>query len=356
MKISVVPYSRSELNNEAFNPNRLYNGLSFFKKTCEEKGVLIATHDLLPIKEADYIVLFDLDFTALWNIIIHKKTLQTLYVALEPPVMYPWHSLRFLKRLPGVLPYIWTWRDELIDNQHFFKLNIPYYEIRETIPSIPFTQKKLLTTVVSNRHSSHPDELYSKRIELIRFFEIYAPNDFEFYGGGWSSTVFKSYRGKIKDKLAGMAHYKFAICFESQTNLQGYVTEKILDCFNAGVVPIYWGADNIAQYIPQQAYIHYKDFSSNHALLQYIQNMTEKDFESYVLAAREFLSSNAYQAFAPSAFAEKLLKILECSKSSNKAPSFLNGAAFLCALFLKKISWKLNNRTNHFIRYVMGRD
>ncbi|RDU65480.1 glycosyltransferase family 10 domain-containing protein [Helicobacter sp. MIT 14-3879] len=41
-------------------------------------------------------------------------------------------------------------------------------------------------------------------------------------------------------KRMWMEHYKFNICFENSTN-KGYVTEKIIQSFAAGCIPIYWG-------------------------------------------------------------------------------------------------------------------
>ena len=36
--------------------------------------------------------------------------------------------------------------------------------------------------------------------------------------------------------------------------VKGYITEKIFDSFFAGVVPIYWGAENITDYVPKSLY------------------------------------------------------------------------------------------------------
>lgn len=36
---------------------------------------------------------------------------------------------------------------------------------------------------------------------------------------------------------------------------KGYITEKIFDCFFPGVIPIYWGAENVTDYIPQDTFI-----------------------------------------------------------------------------------------------------
>ncbi len=48
-------------------------------------------------------------------------------------------------------------------------------------------------------------------------------------------------RGPVPDKIEFMRPYKFCIAFEN-SSCPGYVTEKIMDCFIAGCIPIYWGS------------------------------------------------------------------------------------------------------------------
>jgi hypothetical protein len=54
--------------------------------------------------------------------------------------------------------------------------------------------------------------------------------------------------------------YKFSICYENARDTPGYITEKIFDCFFAGCVPIYWGANNITDHIPKECFIDKRDF------------------------------------------------------------------------------------------------
>lgn len=54
-----------------------------------------------------------------------------------------------------------------------------------------------------------------------------------------------AYGGEVFSKHDTLSKYKFSVCFENGKNLSGFITEKIFDCFSAGTIPIYWGADNI---------------------------------------------------------------------------------------------------------------
>jgi hypothetical protein len=67
------------------------------------------------------------------------------------------------------------------------------------------------------------------------------------------------YRGRAGSKPAVLGAHKFAICFENSI-LQGWITEKIFDCFFAGAVPVYWGAPDIEQYIPKHCFVDMREF------------------------------------------------------------------------------------------------
>lgn len=78
-------------------------------------------------------------------------------------------------------------------------------------------------------------------------------------------------------------NYKFAICYENIKNQNGYITEKIFDCFFAGCVPIYWGAKNVTKHIPKECFIDMRDFSSFEEVYVLIKNMPEVTYMKHFL-------------------------------------------------------------------------
>lgn len=112
--------------------------------------------------------------------------------------------------------------------------------------------------------------------------------------------------------------YRFALSLENMCNIDGYITEKILDCFCAGIVPIYHGARNIDQYIPKDCYIPYSDFSSLPELEGYLMGMTEDRYNQYLDAASEFLRSEKATAFS----VEKLATVLDSAGRKLKESRF----------------------------------
>lgn len=58
------------------------------------------------------------------------------------------------------------------------------------------------------------------------------------------------------------------------TNTRDYVTEKVYDALAAGCIPIYYGAPNIASFIPQpDAVINLDDFSSMTELVAELERL-----------------------------------------------------------------------------------
>ncbi|MDH1109310.1 glycosyltransferase family 10 [Pseudomonas otitidis] len=228
---------------------------------------------------------------------------------------------------------VFTWDDTLVDNDRYIKINFP------NIISVPkadgyFRRDKLCCMVSSNKNLVRPDarNLYLERVKAIRWFEKNAPEDFELYGHGWDAPAakigiwgkverrlwrlagkfiprkpFPSYKGRVSNKQEVLVRTRFCICYENVRDLPGYITEKIFDCFFAGCIPIYWGASNIADYIPASCFIDRRAFSSMDQLYAFIQGMSEESYIEYQNSVINFLQSSAVYPFSAECFARTIV-------------------------------------------------
>ena len=149
-------------------------------------------------------------------------------------------------------------------------------------------------------------ELYSKRIEAMCSLEKQGIVDL--YGRRWQEwwlpfsmwppywknrrTLMDIYRGSCKSKYEVLSQYKFSLCFENMT-MEGYVTEKIIDCFYAGTIPLYLGAKNIQSLIPGDAYIDCSQFESWEKLWDAVNKLSDDEIVAMKSAGRHFLKSPA---------------------------------------------------------------
>ena len=188
-----------------------------------------------------------------------------------------------------------------------------------------------------NLRGWHPKHnLYNERVKTIRWFENNTQDKFALYGKKWNlsgrlstrigSTIhsiekklpfkhikFPSWKGVVLNKQEILLRSRFSIVYENIRGLNGYITEKIFDAFVAGNVPIYWGASDINEYIPENCFIDRRKFSNHEQLYKFLINMTENEFIDYQRAIKNFLEekSNKFscQNFA-NTIVSKIIKTL----------------------------------------------
>lgn len=316
-KVAVIPWSEFwfqdkmfVIDDDSLNYDFRNNPYYIMKQEFEKNGDCFHTVDMYSdMREIDLFLFFELDWNWLKKIADYGLENKIVYCNAEPPVVNPINTLSGYKFIKRFFPYIMTWNDEWIDNKLVFKKNIPYYFVDNREKAKNY-EKKLLTSISGNKTSTHPDELYSERVRVINFFEKNYPEEFEFYGTGWNKEEHICYQGKCDKKAETYHKYKFAICFENMKNIKGYVTEKILDCLTAGIVPVYAGADNIEEYVPKNCFIDYFQFQDLNDLREHLLNMSEADYERYLLAADRFLNSKEVEKFSGKEYAKSIYVLL----------------------------------------------
>jgi hypothetical protein len=112
-------------------------------------------------------------------------------------------------------------------------------------------------------------------------------------------------------KIQILGGYKFCIAFENCTDCKGYITEKIWDCYFAGTVPIYWGADNITEYIPKELFIDMRDFKNFEGLYEHLKKFSQKDYEEYIKNLAGFLKSEKAQQWSEERVIKKIIKTID---------------------------------------------
>jgi len=310
------------LGDDMLYPNRL------LAEYARSRGVEVMTVDMDDLDAFDAVVFIEMPaannryFQAL-----RARNFKEMYLAIyECPMVKPdnWNieGHRVFKK-------IFTWNDDLVDGQRYLKMNWTHRIPRPDELTVDLGQKtKFCTMITSHKRLSHPQELYSERIRAIRWFEQHHPEEFDLYGIGWDRFYFQpplrklnrikpltrlldphfsSYRGPVKCKRDVLRQYRFAICYENQRDVPGYITEKIFDCFFAGCVPVYWGANNIDRHIPKETFIDRREFGSHEELYRFLKNMPDRDFEHYLTAIKNYLGSNRVEQFTADYYARTVI-------------------------------------------------
>ncbi len=318
----IDPSSYHFLNDELFNlDNLLLNRdgclrpLDRLKKKAESKNLKITTADdkYLGSDISDFREYWSLGMIHDWKKLSENSKIKLEgFIILEPPIVDP----KLYKSLPELTHYF---NKVYVYNTHgdgYSLKGVDQSKLRKTFFPQPqmgvmenyFNQtdrfRKLVIVCGSHNPKFRKPELYSKRIESIVYFSKF---DFvDFYGKGWNSTfslrnawwpfwsnknILQSHwSGVCGNKFELLSRYDFSLCYENMP-MDGYITEKIFDCFYAGCVPVYWGGKDIEKFIPPETYINRTHFKSNEDLFSYLKDVSNHELNEKRFHAKNFLLS-----------------------------------------------------------------
>jgi len=263
---------------------------------AKERGIELFTPD--QHDEGDLLILVDRPT------VIKAKAPRTIAVLYEPEAVLP---NNYDKEFLDSCEKVFTWDDRLVDDKKFIKSNFTTNLQDAVMPTLEqYHTRKLLCMMNTYKQSSHPLSMYHKRVEAIRFFNQY-PNDFDLWGRFWQAATHK---GVTNNKLKTLANYRFCLAYEN-CQTYGYISEKLTDCFMAGVVPVYLGAHNVREHIPPECFVDVNDFHTYEELYEYLVDMPSYEYMNYVNAIRKFIYSSESEQFYNAHFVDKMLQHME---------------------------------------------
>ncbi len=283
----------------------------FLKKDFEKMGVDLSTQDINSVEESDYVLYNDMPK----KLPRENDTSKSFLLILESPLIVKnsWDRNRF-----NSFKKVFSWNDDVLNDDKFIKINYSF-----DIPKLENIEKersRFCCLISAHKKSLDQGELYSERIKAIRWFEENSPESFDLFGIGWDKPAyvgvfkiikkvpglisvmpfkeFPSYKGMVDSKRDVLSQYNFSICYENIKDLNGYITEKIFDCFFAGTIPVYLGASNIGDYVPRNCFIDQSEYSSYESLFKFLKSLSEREIANYRKNIQAFLESEEIQKFS----------------------------------------------------------
>jgi hypothetical protein len=206
------------------------------------------------------------------------------------------------------------------------------------------TDRSFLAMINANKALPPGEEHYSDRMGIIEFFA--RTGEIDLYGIGWEGPPYRVaekrlwlpgtvrrlsrraehllshlhpdpllltarsvWKGPVKSKLDVLSRYRFSICIENQL-IEGWITEKILDCIRAGCIPVYLGAPDVEDWIPPECFIDMRRFDRYEDLRGYLHSLGDRERQAYREAGRDFLASERFRPFTKQAFIDVFARIL----------------------------------------------
>jgi hypothetical protein len=87
----------------------------------------------------------------------------------------------------------------------------------------------------------------------------------------------------VKNKADALSDYAYSIAIENSQQ-DTYFTEKLVDCFTTGTVPIYWGTRKIGQYFDPDGVIH---FDTVDEIPHILQSLSMEDYQNRMVSILE---------------------------------------------------------------------
>ncbi|PIK14710.1 glycosyltransferase family 10 [Halobacteriovorax sp. JY17] len=317
-----------DLGNKSLNRDDCLRAFFLLKEEFKLKGYDLSTQDVNSEIESEVVIYNEMpkDFS---NVVKEKSYL----LIFESDIIRPdnWDL-----RKHDQFKKIFTWNDDYVDNVKYFKMNFPN-TFHYTNPE-KCLREKFAALISGNKTSRHERELYSERLKTIHWFEKNHSYDFDYYGFGWDQYNFGSqvigkilkklgaykflpkrttcsYKGLVDSKFETLRRYQFNICYENGYDITGYITEKIFDALFAGCIPIYWGAQNIRAFVPENCFIDRRVFSTNEALYLHLKSLKYESILKYQENILAYLKSEEAKFFSSEYFAKNLSKKILCLKS-----------------------------------------
>ena len=144
-------------------------------------------------------------------------------------------------------------------------------EIREEVLKSPI-RTKFCAAVISNGYWAHFRSKFLNELNKYKKVDM---------GGRYRNNI----GGRVKNKTRFLSSYKFSLAMEN-SNGDGYNSEKLIQSFLSGTIPIYYGNYLIDEYFNPKAYILIKGEKDIRAKIEYIKSI-DKDDEKYRSILRE---------------------------------------------------------------------
>jgi hypothetical protein len=267
---------------------------------------------------------------------IINDTRPKFLIAIENPVIN-----KFNKNIDYLMKFdhIFSWNSYALSIKNSTKIFFPTDVYSKEFKVKTYTEREIFSCMINaNKRLPINDEndLYEERVKIIRWFEKHKSNDFFLFGKGWhkpspaftlkekiirrlsrilyqtlNKPPFPSWRGELDNKFQTLSNCKFTFCYENSKNFDNYVTEKIIDCFLAGSIPIYQGAKNIENLIPVNCYIDARKFSNVIDIYNYIKSLTSDEYTEVQKNIAKFVLSDDIKKFGPNFFSQKICSIVK---------------------------------------------
>lgn len=196
---------------------------------------------------------------------------------IEPPAIHTFPYI-WIKENYQKYKYVLTFSEELLS----IGGNFLYYPFGNTLLNenqfdlYQTDKNKLVSMIMSNKNWTDGHRLRHSLKEKIK-------DKVDLFGSGVNGTHIP--------KIDACKNHLFQVVIEN-SKYEYYFTEKIIDCFLTGVIPIYWGSSKVLEHFDKDGIIL---FDNENELVDIINNLTPEIYQSKIESVkRNFETAKIY--------------------------------------------------------------
>jgi len=311
-----------DLSNPVLNRDDQLLPFHRLREHMASRGMSVRTADYLfkesyqDTQQSDYYSLGLIDNFE--RVLLERRARLAAFVIMEPPVVAP-SLYEALPRLTAAFDRVYVHNTNgdgySLDGVDANKLHrlywpIPHNDVMEPYWGNSTRMKRVVVINGSHNPPSKNREQYSLRINAMA--ELSKIGVVDLYGMGWDRwwsrealwlpywrnhrALMSVYKGKCASKFEVLQNYEFCLCFENM-RMDGYITEKLFDCLYAGTIPLYMGAPDILNYIPEDVFVDCRKYSTWKEMWGDVAAMPSERIIEMRIAGRNFLRSDMANKF-----------------------------------------------------------
>jgi len=179
---------------------------------------------------------------------------------------------------------------EVVLNKNIHKLEYPTL-VDDALLEFYVDKSKNVSFITSNKNMTYGHRFRNECVSVLQNNN----SEIDLYGVGYN---------EIKGKIDALKEYKFSIVMENGVH-KNYFTEKILDCFLTGTIPIYWGCPNIDDFFDIRGFY---TFNTSIELLEILNNLDTNVYHCKLEYAKENFNKALSYYYNNDTFFEKYIK------------------------------------------------
>ena len=215
-----------------------------------------------PVLEYDGITVFT-DELCFHPVVDQVKSKYKIAWALESPAIKPF-VYDHIHKIEDKFDYIYVCNPDLHRNEKYKQCYFGACWVPEKFCNL-YEKTKLLSIVASNKNFAPGHKLRHEVINRRMHPEL------ELWGSGY-----RWFSDEPEGRVSPFKDYRYVIVIEN-CQYRGYFTDKIIDCFATGCIPIYWGNPDMAELFDKKGFYTWNTMDE---LQQILNKISIDDYNS----------------------------------------------------------------------------